>query len=144
MVGGKLFGSGSSREAAVFIPRHLRAKIAIAESFAPIHRENAIEQGLLYLTFKNSEDRLKIDQGDLISINNLDKLDPDKKDVEVKIKKKDGKVLTIICEHVLDTPYKIEIFKAGSEPNLFKKVLVEKFKGDVSQFMRWFSEKNRL
>lgn len=144
MVGGKLFGSGSSREAAAFIPRHLRAKVAIAESYAPIHRENAIEQGLLYLTYKNPEDRLKLDREDLISIYGLDKLNSDKRDVEIKIKKKDGKEFAIVCEHVLDTPYKIEIFRAGSEPNLFKKILIDQFKGNVSEFMKWFSEKSRL
>ena len=154
MVGGKLFGSGSSRETAAFIPRHLRTKVAIAESYAPIHRENAIEQGLLYLTFKDPNDRQKINPGDVISIYDLDKLDPDKRNVEVKIKKpakggsasggKDGKELTIVCEHVLDTPYKIEVFRAGSEPNLFKKILIDKFKGNIPEFMKWFSEKNRL
>lgn len=144
MIGGKLFGSGSSREAAAFIPRHLRAKVAIAESFAPIHRENAIEQGLLYLTFKDSNDRTKLDREDLISIYDLDKLDADKRDVEIKIKKKDGKELSIVCQHVLDTPYKIEVFRAGSEPNLFRKILIDQFKGNVPEFMKWFSEKNRL
>ncbi len=144
MVGGKLFGSGSSREAAAFIPRHLRVRVAIAESFAPIHRENAIEQGLFYMIYKNPADRTKFDRDDLISINRLDKLDPDKRDVEVKIKKKDGSEVTVICEHVLDTPYKIEVFRAGSEPNLFKKVLIDQFKGDVPAFMKWFEEKNRL
>ncbi len=144
MVGGKLFGSGSSREAAAFIPRHLRIRVGIGESFAPIHRENAIEQGLLYLTYKNPGDRAKLTSGDLISIYNLDKLDSDKRDVEVKVKKADGAEFTVMCEHVLDTPYKIEIFKAGSEPNLFKKILIDQFKGNVPEFMKWFSEKNRL
>ena len=144
MIGGKLFGSGSSREAAAFIPRHLRAKVAIAESFAPIHRENAIEQGLFYLTFKDPNDRAKLDREDLISMYGLDKLDADKRDVEIKVKKKDGKEFSIICQHVLDTPYKIEVFRAGSEPNLFKKVLIDQFKSNVSEFMKWFSEKNRL
>ncbi len=144
MIGGRLFGSGSSREAAAFIPRHLRAKVAIAESFAPIHRENAIEQGLFYLTFKDPNDRTKLDREDLISIYGLDKLDADKRDVEVKVKKKDGKEFSIICQHVLDTPYKIEVFRAGSEPNWFKKILIDEFKGNVSEFMKLFSEKNRL
>ncbi len=144
MTGGKLFGSGSSREAAAFIPRHLRVRVGIGESFAPIHRENAIEQGLLYLTYKNPNDRTKLTSGDLISIYNLDKLDPDKRDIEVKVKKSDGQEFTVLCEHVLDTPYKIEIFKAGSEPNLFKKVLIDQFKGNVPEFMKWFSTQNRL
>ncbi len=144
MVGGKLFGSGSSRESAAFIPRHLRAKVAIAESFAPIHRENAIEQGLLYLTFKDPNDRLKLDREDLLSMYGLDKLDPDKRDIEVKVKKKDGLTFSIVCQHVLDTPYKIEVFRAGSEPNLFKRVLINQFKGNVQDFMKWFAEKNRL
>ena len=144
MIGGRLFGSGSSREAAAFIPRHLRTKVAIAESFAPIHRENAGEQGLFYLTFKDPNDRSKLDREDLISIYGLDKLDADKRDVEIKVKKKDGKEFSIICQHVLDTPYKIEVFRAGSEPNLFKKILIDQFKGNVSEFMQWFSKKNRL
>lgn len=144
MTGGKLFGSGSSREPAALIPRHLRTRVAIAESYAPIHKENAIEQGLFYLTFKNPSDRAKIDQGDLISIYGLDKLDPDKREIEVKIKKKDGNELTITCEHILDTPYKIEVFRAGSEQNLFRKVLIGEFKGNIDDFRKWFSKKNRL
>lgn len=144
MIGGKLFGSGSSREPAALIPRHLRTRVAIGESYAPIHKENAIEQGLFYLTFKNPSDRAKIDQEDLISIYGLDKLDPDKREITVKIKKDGGSELTITCEHILDTPYKIEVFRAGSEQNLFKTVLIGKFKGNVSEFMKWFTEKNRL
>lgn len=144
MVGGKLFGSGSSRESAAFIPRHLRIRVAIAESYAPIHRENAIEQGLLYLTLNDPKDRMKFDAGDMISIHGLDKLDPDKRDIDVKVKKHSGEEITIKCEHVLDTPYKIEIFKAGSESMLFKKILAGEFKGNVEEFMKWFAKKNRL
>ena len=97
-----------------------------------------------YSNWIAEEKRQKLDAGDLISIYNLDKLDSDKRDVEVEVKKKDGTKFKIICNHILDTPYKIEVFKAGSESNLFKRVLIDQYKGDVPKFMKWFEEKNKL
>ena len=43
-------------------------KAVIAKSFARIHWQNLINFGILPLTFVNSEDWVKIDQGDVLGL----------------------------------------------------------------------------
>ncbi|MCI0545760.1 MAG: aconitate hydratase [Candidatus Rokubacteria bacterium] len=51
IVGGELYGHGSSREAAVLTPLHLGVRLVIAKSFARIHRANLINWGIAPLEF---------------------------------------------------------------------------------------------
>jgi predicted aconitate hydratase len=51
IVGGEIYGQGSSREAAVLGPMHLGVRAVIAKSFARIHRANLINWGLAPLVF---------------------------------------------------------------------------------------------
>jgi aconitate hydratase len=51
IVGGEIYGQGSSREAAVLGPMHLGVRAVIAKSFARIHRANLINWGLVPLVF---------------------------------------------------------------------------------------------
>jgi aconitate hydratase len=51
IVGGELYGQGSSRESAAVAPMYLGVRVVIAKSFARIHRANLINWGIVPLTF---------------------------------------------------------------------------------------------
>ncbi|MBQ9483406.1 MAG: aconitate hydratase, partial [Ruminiclostridium sp.] len=68
IVGGSNYGQGSSREHAALAPLYLGVKAIICKSFARIHKQNLINNGILPLTFVNEEDYLKVDQGDRLEI----------------------------------------------------------------------------
>lgn len=56
VVGGDNYGQGSSREQAAQAPLHLGVRAVVAKSFARIHRNNLIAQGILPLTFLDPSD----------------------------------------------------------------------------------------
>ncbi len=56
-IGGKLYGSGSSRDWAAKGSALLGIKAVIVESFERIHRSNLIGMGIMPLVFKNGQDR---------------------------------------------------------------------------------------
>ncbi|MDO4288410.1 MAG: aconitate hydratase [Eubacterium sp.] len=64
IVGGQNYGQGSSREHAALAPVYLGIKGVIAKSFARIHKNNLINNGILPMTFENPEDYDKITLGD--------------------------------------------------------------------------------
>ena len=65
------YGQGSSREHAALAPLYLGIKAVIAKSFARIHKNNLINNGIIPLTFKNSDDYLTIDAFDDLEIQNV-------------------------------------------------------------------------
>ena len=60
VIGGKEYGSGSSRDWAAKGPMLLGVRAAIAESFERIHRSNLIGMGILPLEFSHGESRLSL------------------------------------------------------------------------------------
>ena len=68
IVGGVNYGQGSSREHAALAPLYLGVKAIICKSFARIHRQNLINNGILPLEFVNEADYEKIAQGDTLLI----------------------------------------------------------------------------
>ncbi len=70
VVGGSNYGQGSSREHAAIAPRFLGLRLALAKSFARIHWQNLANFGVLALTFANPEDHDKIEQGDVLRVEN--------------------------------------------------------------------------
>ncbi len=64
IIGGVNYGQGSSREHAALAPMYLGVKAVIVKSFARIHLANLINFGILPLTFSNTEDYDKLEQGD--------------------------------------------------------------------------------
>ncbi len=68
IVGGVNYGQGSSREHAALAPLYLGVKAIICKSFARIHRQNLINNGILPLEFVNEADYDKIAQGDSLAI----------------------------------------------------------------------------
>ena len=76
------------------------------------------KQGILPLTFNNSDDYDLIDEKDRISIIGLSDLS-ENQPVEVLINKSDGETLTIKTNHSMSDE-QIEWFKAGSALNLIR------------------------
>jgi aconitate hydratase len=65
---GANYGQGSSREHAALAPVYLGVQGVVAKSFARIHKNNLINNGILPLIFKNEDDYDDIDVGDELRI----------------------------------------------------------------------------
>jgi aconitate hydratase len=111
-------GEGSSREHAAMEPRFRGARAVMARSFARIHETNLKKQGVLPLTFANSDDYDLIGPEDRISVVGLADLAPDTQ-VEVVITSPDGATTNIAMDHTYSVD-QIEWFKAGSALNLIR------------------------
>lgn len=97
VVGGVNYGQGSSREHAALAPLYLGVKAIICKSFARIHRQNLINNGILPLEFVNSDDYEKIEQGDKLVIANIRDVIKNGSDIIVKNETK-GVDIPVKCE----------------------------------------------
>ena len=70
VIGGTLYGNGSSRDWAAKGPFLLGVSVVIAESYERIHRSNLLGMGILPLEFKEGEgaDALGLDGTEQFSI----------------------------------------------------------------------------
>lgn len=68
IIGGQNYGQGSSREHAALAPVYLGIKGVITKSFARIHKNNLINNGILPMVFENETDYDKISLGDDLMI----------------------------------------------------------------------------
>lgn len=84
VVGGVNYGQGSSREHAALAPLYLGVKAIICKSFARIHRQNLVNNGILPLEFINEADYDRIGQGDELVIENIRKIVSEDGDIVVK------------------------------------------------------------
>ena len=66
IVGGEIYGQGSSREAAVLSPLHLGVRTVLAKSFARIHRANLVNWGIVPLEFEDPADYDAIARDDVL------------------------------------------------------------------------------
>ncbi|MBR5229976.1 MAG: aconitate hydratase, partial [Firmicutes bacterium] len=71
IIGGNNYGQGSSREHAALVPLYLGVRAVIAKSFARIHVANLINAGIMPLTFDNPDDYDKLDQGAMLTLENI-------------------------------------------------------------------------
>ena len=115
VIGGKEYGTGSSRDWAAKGTKLLGVKVVIAESFERIHRSNLIGMGILPLQFIDQIDRKKLNLlgSELITILNFEKgVEPsDKVKVEIKYEKGDLKIIETLCR--IDTKNELEYYKNG-------------------------------
>lgn len=102
VVGGVNYGQGSSREHAALAPLYLGVKAIICKSFARIHRQNLINNGILPLEFISEEDYDKIEQGDELLIENIRSIIENDSDIVVRNKTKN-----------IDIPVKCELSERG-------------------------------
>jgi len=71
IIGGSNYGQGSSREHAALVPLYLGVRVVITKSFARIHVANLINAGIMPLTFKNEGDYNKVNQGDMLRLDDV-------------------------------------------------------------------------
>ena len=115
VIGGKEYGTGSSRDWAAKGTKLLGVKAVIAESFERIHRSNLIGMGILPLQFTEGMDRktLKLIGSELISVVELEKgINPsDKVKIEIKYSSGESKTIDTLCR--IDTKNELEYYKNG-------------------------------
>ena len=115
VIGGKEYGTGSSRDWAAKGTKLLGVKAVIAESFERIHRSNLIGMGILPLQFKDDTNRknLNLIGSELITIKDIKKgIDPsDEIIVEIKYASGDIKKVKTLCR--IDTKNELEYYKNG-------------------------------
>ena len=115
VIGGKEYGTGSSRDWAAKGTKLLGIKAVIAESFERIHRSNLIGMGILPLQFLNNMNRMNLNLkgSELINVIDIEKgINPsDKIKLEIKYLSGDIKSIETLCR--IDTKNEIEYYKNG-------------------------------
>ncbi len=115
VVGGKEYGTGSSRDWAAKGTLLLGVKAVIVESFERIHRSNLVGMGVLPLQFMPGENRksLNLSGSDSIDILGLDgKLTP-KQVFDARINRADGSIDEINLQSRIDTAVEVEYYLSG-------------------------------
>jgi aconitate hydratase len=114
VIGGKEYGTGSSRDWAAKGTYLLGIKAVIAESFERIHRSNLVGMGVLPLVFKEGESRqsLGLTGDEKIDILGVEKLSP-RMMMDVVITRADGSQVKtqVLCR--VDTADEVEYYKNG-------------------------------
>ncbi|HNX62815.1 MAG TPA: aconitate hydratase, partial [Candidatus Limiplasma sp.] len=64
LIAGQNYGQGSSREHAALVPLYLKVRGILAKSFARIHRDNLINNGILPMAFADEADYDRFDRDD--------------------------------------------------------------------------------
>ena len=117
VLGGKEYGSGSSRDWAAKGTALLGVKAVIAESFERIHRSNLIGMGVVPLQFPagQSAESLGLDGTEIFSITGLTALNEGTtpRTVAVRAEKTDGSVISFDAVVRIDTPGEADYFRHG-------------------------------
>ena len=115
VIGGKEYGTGSSRDWAAKGTKLLGVKVVIAESFERIHRSNLIGMGVLPLQFTEGNNRtnLNLIGSELITVIDIQEgVNPsDHVQVEIKYASGDMKKIKTLCR--IDTKNELEYYKNG-------------------------------
>tara|TARA_B100002051_G_scaffold225065_1_gene220292 strand:- start:5204 stop:7873 length:2670 start_codon:yes stop_codon:yes gene_type:complete len=115
VIGGKEYGSGSSRDWAAKGTKLLGIKAVIAESFERIHRSNLIGMGILPLQFINGVNRqnLNLEGSELFTVSKLENGIKPSEEVELEIKYNNGEIKKIKVLSRIDTKNELEYYKNG-------------------------------
>jgi aconitate hydratase len=115
VIGGKEYGTGSSRDWAAKGTKLLGVKMVIAESFERIHRSNLIGMGILPLQFTNDINRknLNLIGSELISALDIEKGVSPSGEVTVEIKYASGDIKKVKTLCRIDTKNELEYYKNG-------------------------------
>lgn len=115
IVGGDNYGQGSSREHAALAPLYLGIKGVIAKSFARIHKANLINSGIIPMEFENLDDYEKIDQMDVLTIDNIYQ---GLKDGRLEVKDEEKNISFFVKANFNDK--EIDMLMAGGKLNSIK------------------------
>ena len=114
VIGGKEYGTGSSRDWAAKGTLLLGVKAVITESFERIHRSNLVGMGIMPLTFKDGMDRktLGITGEEVLDIVGLENLSP-RMDLTLVIHRPNGSVdkVPVFCR--VDTLDEVAYYRHG-------------------------------
>ena len=117
VLGGKEYGSGSSRDWAAKGTSLLGVRAVIAESFERIHRSNLIGMGVIPLQFPEGESAasLKLDGTETFDITGIEALNDGKtpKTVHVKAAKDGGEDVEFDAVVRIDTPGEADYYRNG-------------------------------
>ena len=115
VIGGKEYGTGSSRDWAAKGTKLLGIKVVIAESFERIHRSNLIGMGVLPLQFTEGNNRtnLNLIGSELITVINIQEGVNPSDHVQVEIKYASGDIINIKTLCRIDTKNELEYYKNG-------------------------------
>ena len=115
VVGGKEYGTGSSRDWAAKGTKLLGVKAVIVESFERIHRSNLVGMAVMPLQFKDGMTRqsLKLDGTEKFDILGIAEGLKPRSDLTCRITRADGKVeeIKLLCR--IDTLDELEYFRHG-------------------------------
>ena len=114
VIGGKEYGTGSSRDWAAKGTYLLGIKAVIVESFERIHRSNLVGMGVLPLMFTNGQNRetLKLDGSETFDITGVTDLKP-RMEMDCTINRADGskEKIKLLCR--IDTLDEVDYYKNG-------------------------------
>ncbi|MGH3499388.1 MAG: aconitase family protein, partial [Nocardioidaceae bacterium] len=110
VVGGSNYGQGSSREHAAIAPRYLGLRLVLAVSYARIHWQNLANFGVVALTFANPDDYQRVEQGDVLVVDDIGTALESGGDIVVRNTTRDG--AEIQAQHQLSSR-QIEMLVAG-------------------------------
>ena len=115
VIGGKEYGTGSSRDWAAKGTKLLGVKAVIAESFERIHRSNLIGMGVLPLQFIDgvNKNNLNLLGSELFTVKKLEKGIKPSEQVELEIKYINGEIKKIKVMSRIDTKNELEYYKNG-------------------------------
>jgi len=125
VLGGKEYGTGSSRDWAAKGTNLLGIRAVITESFERIHRSNLVGMGVLPLVFKpgDSWTTLGLDGSESYSISGIENMEP-RKSVQVTAVKSDGSAVTFDAIVRLDTVVDVDYFlNGGILPYVLRKLM---------------------
>ncbi len=114
VVGGKEYGTGSSRDWAAKGTNLLGVKAVLVESFERIHRSNLVGMGVLPLQFKDDATRksLGLDGSETFDIAGLNTLKP-LGDVSVVIHRANGKTENVTVQCRIDNSGEMDYYRSG-------------------------------
>jgi len=115
VVGGKEYGTGSSRDWAAKGTNLLGVKAVLVESFERIHRSNLVGMGVLPLQFKEGDSResLNLTGTETFDVTGVEGTIEPRQDVQVTVHYADGssKEITVLCR--IDTENEVDYYKSG-------------------------------
>ena len=127
VLGGKEYGTGSSRDWAAKGTSLLGIKAVITQSYERIHRSNLVGMGALPLVFKEGQswESLGLDGSETFFISGVEDMTP-RKVLQVKALKEDGREIKFETIARLDTDIDVDYFENGGIlPYVLRKMLKE-------------------
>ncbi len=114
VLGGRQYGTGSSRDWAAKGTRLLGVRAVLAGSFERIHRSNLVGMGVLPLVFRtgDSAENLGLDGSEIYTLRGIQEIGP-RASVRVTAEKEDGRNIEFITTARLDTDIEVRYFRHG-------------------------------